>query len=164
MIKLKNSVSFDPSSNRMKIVTDIVKAVEEFKTNKNKNLEYLLSNRFSWMKKFISENDTRSCAETEKIFTKISSRCVENSERVWSTRHAKRRGTVMYQKLNQSGNSISNILLAILKSKRPQERKRSESFGNDVMWRCSRNDQLCVLTSSGRDKDQHDGITKQRVS
>ena len=57
MIKLKNSVSFDPSSNRMKIVTDIVKAVEEFKTNKNKNLEYLLSNRFSWMKKFISEND-----------------------------------------------------------------------------------------------------------
>ena len=57
MIKLKNSVSFDPNSNRMKIVTDIVKAVEEFKTNKNKNLEYLLSNRFSWMKKFISEND-----------------------------------------------------------------------------------------------------------
>ncbi len=57
MIKLKKSVSFDPNTNRMKVVTDVVKAIEDFKNNKNKNLEFLLFNRFSWMKKFISLND-----------------------------------------------------------------------------------------------------------
>ena len=41
MIKLKKSVSFDPKANRMKVVTDVVKALEDFKTNKNKNLEFL---------------------------------------------------------------------------------------------------------------------------
>lgn len=57
MIKLKKSVSFDPNTNRMKVVTDVVKAIKDFETNKNKNLEFLLFNRFSWMRKFISDND-----------------------------------------------------------------------------------------------------------
>lgn len=57
MIKLKKSVSFDPKTNRMKVVTDVVKALNDFKTGKNKNLEFLLSKRFAWMNKFIYETD-----------------------------------------------------------------------------------------------------------
>ena len=57
MIKLKKSVSFDPKTNRMKVVTDVVKALNDFKTGKNKNLEFLLSKRFAWMNKFIYEAD-----------------------------------------------------------------------------------------------------------
>ena len=75
MIKLKKSVSFDPKGNRMKVVTDVVKALEDFKTNKNKNLEFLLFKRFAWMKKFISENDqgleVGSGAGLSKSFIKI---------------------------------------------------------------------------------------------
>lgn len=57
MIKIKKAVSFNPKSNRMKVVADIKKAIEDFKLNKNQNLDFLLENRFSWMKKFISEHD-----------------------------------------------------------------------------------------------------------
>ena len=57
MIKLKKAVSFHPNSNRMNLVADINKAIEDFNLNKNKNLDFLLNKRFSWMKNFISEND-----------------------------------------------------------------------------------------------------------
>lgn len=56
MIKLKKAISFNPDNNRMKVVADIKKAIEDFNLNKNKNLDFLLNNRFSWMKKFITEN------------------------------------------------------------------------------------------------------------
>ena len=57
MLKLKKVAAFDPNSNRMKIIADVEKAVKEFKEKKNKNLDFLLKNRFSWMKKFISLKD-----------------------------------------------------------------------------------------------------------
>ena len=57
MIKLKKAISFNPKSNRMRVVTDIKKAIEDFNLNKNKNLDFLLKNRFSWMKEFINEDD-----------------------------------------------------------------------------------------------------------
>ena len=57
MIKLKKAISFNPKSNRMRVVADIKKAIEDFNLNKNKNLDFLLKNRFSWMKKFITEDD-----------------------------------------------------------------------------------------------------------
>ena len=41
----------------MRSVTNIEKAIYEFKKDKNKNLNFLLTKRFNWMKKFISEND-----------------------------------------------------------------------------------------------------------
>ena len=41
----------------MRSVTNIEKAIYEFKQDKNKNLNFLLTKRFNWMKKFISEND-----------------------------------------------------------------------------------------------------------
>ena len=53
---IKKSVSFDPKTNRMKVVTDVVKALNDFKTGKNKNLEFS-SKRFAWMNKFIYETD-----------------------------------------------------------------------------------------------------------
>ena len=56
MIKLKKAISFNPDNNRLKVVADIKKAIEDFNLNKNKNLDFLLNNRFSWMKKFITEN------------------------------------------------------------------------------------------------------------
>ena len=33
-------------------------AINEFKKKKNKNLDFLLKKRFSWMKKFIDEKNT----------------------------------------------------------------------------------------------------------
>lgn len=57
MIKLKKAISFNPKSNRMRVVADIKKAIEDFNLNKNKNLDFLLKNRFSWMKEFINEDD-----------------------------------------------------------------------------------------------------------
>jgi len=57
MIKLKKIATFDPNSNRMNIIADVEEAIKEFKNKKNKNLDYLLKNRFSWMKKFINSED-----------------------------------------------------------------------------------------------------------
>lgn len=57
MIKIKKAVSFNPKSNRMRVVADVKKAIEDFNSNKNQNLDFLLERRFSWMKKFISEKD-----------------------------------------------------------------------------------------------------------
>ena len=51
MIKIKKA-TFDKYSNRMRSVTNIEKAIYEFKQDKNKNLNFLLTKRFNWMKKF----------------------------------------------------------------------------------------------------------------
>ena len=45
MIKLKKTVSFNPNSNRMRIVADIKKAIEDFENNLNPNLNFLLIKR-----------------------------------------------------------------------------------------------------------------------
>ncbi len=57
MIKIKNTAKFDKSTNRMKIVANIQKAIIEFKKDKNRNLNFLLFKRFNWMNNYISEND-----------------------------------------------------------------------------------------------------------
>ena len=57
MIKIKKKAIFDPGSNRMRKVGNVENARNEFNKNKNKNLNFLLKNRFNWMKKFISDND-----------------------------------------------------------------------------------------------------------
>ena len=61
MIKLKKVAAFDPNSNRMKVIADVEEAIKEFHKKKNKNLDFLLKNRFSWMKKFISTNRGLRC-------------------------------------------------------------------------------------------------------
>ena len=55
MIIIKKKAIFKPDSNKMKKVGNVLNARNEF--NKNKNLHYLLKNRFSWMKQFINEDD-----------------------------------------------------------------------------------------------------------
>ena len=57
MLKIKKVAAFDQSSNKMKIIADVEKAIKEFKSKRNKNLDFLLNNRFSWMKKFIRPED-----------------------------------------------------------------------------------------------------------
>ena len=55
MIKITQKAVFDSKSNRMKKIGDVENAINEFKKKKNKNLDFLLKKRFSWMKKFINE-------------------------------------------------------------------------------------------------------------
>ena len=57
MIIIKNKAIFNPNSNKMKKIGNVLNAINEFKKNKNKNLNFLLKNRFNWMKKFIHKDD-----------------------------------------------------------------------------------------------------------
>ena len=57
MIKITQKAVFDSKSNRMKKIGDVENAIKEFKKKKNKNLDFLLKKRFSWMKKFIEEKN-----------------------------------------------------------------------------------------------------------
>ena len=57
MLKIIEKIRFKPESNRMKKIGDVKNAIEAFKVKKNKNLFFLLNNRFSWMKNFIDENE-----------------------------------------------------------------------------------------------------------
>ena len=58
MIKITQKAVFDSKSNRMKKIGDVENAINEFKKKRNKNLDFLLKKRFSWMKKFIDEKNT----------------------------------------------------------------------------------------------------------
>jgi SAM-dependent methyltransferase len=57
MLKIINKIRFTPSSNRMKKMGDVTNAINQFKINKNTNLNFLLKKRFSWMNKFINLDD-----------------------------------------------------------------------------------------------------------
>ena len=41
----------------MKKVGDVVEAVDYFDSKKNKNLYFLIKNRYEWMNNFVKEND-----------------------------------------------------------------------------------------------------------
>ena len=57
MIKIINKIKFLKNQNRMKKVGDVQEAVNYFDSKKNKNLYFLIKNRYEWMNKFIKEND-----------------------------------------------------------------------------------------------------------
>ena len=57
MLKIIDKIRFSPNSNRMKKMGDVKNAIAQFQNNKNKNLYFLLKNRFSWMNNFISPDD-----------------------------------------------------------------------------------------------------------
>lgn len=57
MIKITNKIRFKSQKNRMNKIGDIENAINLFKKRKNKNLFFLLKNRYGWMKKFIKNND-----------------------------------------------------------------------------------------------------------
>ena len=58
MFKIINKIEFNSDENKMKSIADTKTAIEIFNSNKSKNLRYLLKQRFGWMNKFISENET----------------------------------------------------------------------------------------------------------
>ena len=56
MLKILKKIKFKHSENRMKKEGDVENSIEQF-DKKNINLDYLLTERFNWMNKFIKEND-----------------------------------------------------------------------------------------------------------
>ena len=57
MIKIINKIKFSKNQNRMKKVGDVEEAVNYFDSKKNKNLYFLIKNRYEWMNNFVKEND-----------------------------------------------------------------------------------------------------------
>ena len=57
MLKILKKIKFDDKENRMSKVTATEDVVKNYKKGKNKNLDYLLSKRFSWMNNFIRSSD-----------------------------------------------------------------------------------------------------------
>ncbi len=57
MIKIISKVEFKKEENRMKSVSSTHEARKFFFNTKSKNLNFLLRERYSWMNKFIFEND-----------------------------------------------------------------------------------------------------------
>ena len=57
MIKIVKKIKFNNKQNRMSNVGSIEKIIKNYEQGKNKNLEYLLSKRFSWMNDFIKSTD-----------------------------------------------------------------------------------------------------------
>ena len=57
MIKFFKKVKFSGTENRMKSIANTTIAREMYYSSKSKNVKYLLEKRFSWMNKFIGEND-----------------------------------------------------------------------------------------------------------
>ena len=57
MIKITKKIKFLKNQNRMKKVGDVEEAVKYFDSKKNKNLYFLIKNRYEWMNKFINDND-----------------------------------------------------------------------------------------------------------
>jgi len=58
MIKIFKKVKFKHKENRMKDEGDIDKSLKNYDLKKNKNLNFLLEKRFSWMNKYIKEDDS----------------------------------------------------------------------------------------------------------
>lgn len=57
MIKIIKKIKFLKDQNRMKNVGDVEQALKYFDSKKNKNLYFLIKNRYEWMKQFISQDD-----------------------------------------------------------------------------------------------------------
>jgi len=57
MLKILKKIKFDEKANRMLNVGEAENVVKNYKSGKNKNLDYLLLKRFSWMNEFIDTND-----------------------------------------------------------------------------------------------------------
>jgi SAM-dependent methyltransferase len=57
MLKILKKIKFDEGANRMANVGEAEQVVKNYKIGKNKNLDYLLLKRFSWMNKFIKDTD-----------------------------------------------------------------------------------------------------------
>ena len=57
MFKILKKIKFNEKENRMTNVAATEDVIKNYKRGKNKNLDYLLSKRFSWMNNFIRSSD-----------------------------------------------------------------------------------------------------------
>ena len=57
MFKIVKKVKFSKADNKMKDFGNINEAIRNFKENKNKNLHFVLKQRFDWMNKYINKDD-----------------------------------------------------------------------------------------------------------
>ena len=57
MLKILNKIKFDEKDNRMSKVGATEEVIKNYQKGKNKNLDYLLTKRFSWMNNFIKNSD-----------------------------------------------------------------------------------------------------------
>ena len=57
MFKIFKRIQFDPKDNRMKSIANTKIARDLYYSAKSKNVEFLLNQRFSWMNKYINEED-----------------------------------------------------------------------------------------------------------
>ncbi len=57
MIKITKKIKFPKNKDRMKKVGHVEEAVKYFNSKKNKNLFFLVKNRYEWMNKFINEDE-----------------------------------------------------------------------------------------------------------
>ncbi len=57
LLKILDKIEFPPEKNRMRKIGDINNSIKQFNEKKNKNLYFLLKNRFGWMNDFINEKD-----------------------------------------------------------------------------------------------------------
>ena len=57
MFKILKKIKFDEKDNRMTKVQATEEVIKNYNKGKNKNLDYLLSKRFSWMNNFIRSSD-----------------------------------------------------------------------------------------------------------
>jgi len=57
MFKLFNKIQFSRQANRMRTIGDTKIAREIYNSSKSQNLKFLLNERFSWMNRYINEND-----------------------------------------------------------------------------------------------------------
>lgn len=73
MFKIRDRIKFKHSENRMKNEGNVNSSIAKFE--KNKNLFYLLNERYSWMNKFINENDNGIEVGAAGGFTKKFIKC-----------------------------------------------------------------------------------------
>jgi len=70
MFKIIKKIHFNKEENRMRAISDTEYARKIYKSSKNKNVKYLLSNRFGWMNNHIKENDVGIEVGSGSGFTK----------------------------------------------------------------------------------------------
>ena len=70
MFKIIKKIHFNKEENRMRAISDTKYARKIYLSSKNKNVKYLLSNRFGWMNKHIKENDVGIEVGSGSGFTK----------------------------------------------------------------------------------------------
>ena len=74
MFKIIKKIQFSKEANRMKSIANTRVARELYYSSNSKNVKFLLDKRFSWMNKFINDEDYGIEVGSEQDFQKILSK------------------------------------------------------------------------------------------